>query len=464
MAKRVFPLIVIIGTTACGKSKLAIELASKFGGEIINADSMQVYKGLDIATNKVTNEELKQAKHHLIGFVNPNEKFSVVDFRDKGIALIDDLFQKNILPIVVGGTHYYIESVLWNNFILGDKKMSNVLEDGNAENSTKTCLMDTEIDIYRNLDQNLLHTNKDLDDIDKFFEKPILHSSFQELESSKLWKILEQVDPEAAAAIHPNNKRRLIRSLQVIQSRRKNYSDILRSMNKVGEKECLGGPLRYNPTCVFWLHCDEKKLIDIVEDRVDQMLDRGLLAELEEFHEEFEKIRLTLPANNVYGKGILQTIGFKEFFDYLNLTEDDKGTDRGDKILKNAIAEMKRSTVKYSKRQIRWIINRLVLSRHKRELPIVFKLETSTNDADWDSNVMQPAFKIVDSYLNGQSLTEDMLHYAVGDVKKPDIGFYKPGIHYCDVCDKTFIGSHSIEGHLNSRTHKRKIGKRVKTE
>ncbi|RUS86250.1 hypothetical protein EGW08_005992, partial [Elysia chlorotica] len=112
------PLVVVLGATGAGKSKLAIEIAKSFAGEIISADSMQIYKGLDIISNKVTEEEQAEAPHHLISYLNPDHKhYNVVDFRDAALPIIDDLFSRSIMPIIVGGTNYYIESILWDFLI-----------------------------------------------------------------------------------------------------------------------------------------------------------------------------------------------------------------------------------------------------------------------------------------------------------------------------------------------------------
>ena len=118
---RRLPLVVILGSTGTGKSKLAIEIGKRLGGEIISADSMQVYKGLDIITNKVTAEEQSQCPHHMIDFVSPLKEFSVVDFRNMALPLIEDIKSRGKIPIVVGGTNYYIESVLWDILIDEDR-------------------------------------------------------------------------------------------------------------------------------------------------------------------------------------------------------------------------------------------------------------------------------------------------------------------------------------------------------
>ncbi|XP_012945509.2 tRNA dimethylallyltransferase [Aplysia californica] len=115
MAATRLPLVVVLGATGAGKSKLALEIAKLFNGEIISADSMQIYKGLDIITNKVTEEEQRECKHHMISYLDADYKhYTVVDFRNAAQPIIEDLLSQRKLPVIVGGTNYYIESLLWD--------------------------------------------------------------------------------------------------------------------------------------------------------------------------------------------------------------------------------------------------------------------------------------------------------------------------------------------------------------
>lgn len=108
-----------MGATGCGKTKLSVQLCKKFNGEVISTDSMQVYKGLDIVTNKVTTEEACGVSHHMISFLDPlTIGFNVVHFRNKALKIIDDLHARNKLPVIVGGTNYYNEAVLWKNLLV----------------------------------------------------------------------------------------------------------------------------------------------------------------------------------------------------------------------------------------------------------------------------------------------------------------------------------------------------------
>ncbi|CAH2014439.1 unnamed protein product [Acanthoscelides obtectus] len=166
--KRNLPLVVILGSTGSGKTKLSLELAQKFDGEIVGADSMQIYKGLDISTAKATPQEQSVAPHHLIDILDPHETFTVTQYRNKALNVIQDILDRNKLPIVVGGTNYYIEALLWKILIDNDQ--------------------------YVNTHGILPHNE-------------------HELPSEVLHQKLKDLDPKMAMRLHPNNKRKIIRLL-----------------------------------------------------------------------------------------------------------------------------------------------------------------------------------------------------------------------------------------------------------
>lgn len=440
MAKRV-PLIVVLGATACGKTKLAIDLARRFGGEIISADSMQVYKGLDIVTNKVTEEEQSQAKHHLIDFLTPLQRFSVVDFRDQAVKIIDQLIAKKKIPILVGGTNYYIESILWKNFIVSPEVKD-----------VKQTVIDDEYEILKFAD---FHKDEDFESVEKFFKKPIFNDGFKNVDGEKLWKILEQVDPTAAHLYHMNNKRRIIRCLQIIQRRQENYSEILKKINvSQTSGSSLGGPLRYPETCVFWLDCDNDVLDKILDERVDQMLERGLLEEIECFHEDYNKQRLISGEEPDYEKGIFQSIGFKEFHDYLALNQEERSSQEGVKLFKRSVVMMKQSTRKYARKQLKWIKSRFQQSE-TRDLPPLYKLPVSHDD--WNAKTQAPAFEIVDHILNNRMLSDNLLYYQQ-DLTAP-VAPIQAAKFYCEACNKVYIGSRDIDVHLKSKRHQKRVSK-----
>ena len=462
------PLVVILGATACGKSRLAIEIAQRFKGQIISADSMQVYKGLDIVTNKVTDEEQQQAQHHMINFLDPMSRYSVIDFRNKSLDIINSVHKQQELPIIVGGTNYYIESILWKSFILGPTLKSakrNFEEpvDSNLTDNNDT-LIDSEAKMLGTSALKTRHLPEDLEDVDKFFSKPIYNDGFAHVDSASLWRILEKVDPQSAHIFHPHDKRRIIRSLQVIQESKKNYSQVLEDVNRSdhGDKASLGGPLRYDATLVIWLHCDNDILDKFLDERVDKMLDRGLLAELENFHDDYNKQRLIDGQEPEYDKGVFQTIGFKEFHNYLILDPDVKASHKGNEILRKAIERMKISTRQYARRQLKWIRRRFLQSG-TRDLPPLFKLNTAFDEEVWLKQVQKPAFDIVARFIDNQEITGDLLAYKKEPEKQETTN--APGKYHCEVCDRTFIGSYCIDTHLKSRMHQKRLGqsKRRKT-
>ncbi|PHT35274.1 tRNA dimethylallyltransferase 2, partial [Capsicum baccatum] len=167
-------VLVIMGATGSGKSKLAIDLASYFPIEIINADSMQVYQGLDVLTNKVTPQEQKGVPHHLLGTISARVEFTAKDFRDSAVSIINEVWSRNRLPVIVGGTNYYIQALV-SPFLLDDS----------VEDAEANCLSDSQEDEQTDLEVELMSED---------FNCAYNH--------------LKDIDPVAANRIHPNNGRK----------------------------------------------------------------------------------------------------------------------------------------------------------------------------------------------------------------------------------------------------------------
>ncbi|XP_077937070.1 tRNA dimethylallyltransferase isoform X4 [Gasterosteus aculeatus] len=313
-------LVVILGATGTGKSKLAIEIGRRLQGEIISADSMQVYQGLDVITNKVPAEERARCRHHMIGFVDPLvSSYSVVDFRNKALALIDDMHGRNKLPLVVGGTNYYIESLLWR--VLLDA--AEVEEPGDAGD-----------------------------------EAPDRKLELEKLGGAELHDRLAEVDPEMAAMLHPNDKRKIARSLQIHEETGVSHSRWLEEQRGQEGGGGLGGPLRYPDPCIFWLHADMDALDKRLDARVDEMLSAGLVEELRDFHVRFNLQRVQDNSQN-YQHGIFQSIGFKEFHDYLTAPESSTQQEK-DALRDKGIEALKIATRRYARKQNKWVRNRFL--------------------------------------------------------------------------------------------------------
>ena len=400
------PLIVILGCTGTGKSRLALELALRFGGEVISADSMQVYEGLDVVTNKVSPDQLKLCKHHFIGCMPTFHEYSVLEFRNAALPLIERLISTGVMPIVVGGTNYYIESLLWNTLIDKPKE-----------------------------------------------SQPIPSSSGKVLESCELslHEKLEAVDSKMAARLHPNDIRRIERSLEVFKQYGKPKSDILFERKEIGHGTGFSrGQLRFNDLAVLWIQCDYEVLDQRLDRRVDEMIQMGLKDDIHQLHHT-SKLRgnTCLPT-----KGIFQAIGYKEFqtylelFDEIGLTAEDCKL-RLEEAFRACANSLKRATRTYARKQTSWIRNRF-LKRVGETVPDVFTVD-STDIDKWDSNVLQLAERIIRSKCEGQPLPVKPLDRIEG---REETWTH----HVCDVCEGHVLRSdYEWEVHLRSRVHRRRM-------
>ena len=274
-------VLIIAGPTAVGKTNLSIELAKKLNGEIVSTDSMQIYKYMDIGSAKITKEEMDGVKHHMIDVVDPDTPFSVAEYKNLATKCIEDIISRGKLPILVGGTGLYINAL--------------------------TCNMDfteAESDIeYR----------KELEELADKYGNEYIH------------KMLKDIDEKSYNDIHYNNRKRVIRALEVYKLTNKPFSSF-----NLGD-ELYNGPydVKY-----FVLNMNREKLYDRINLRVDIMIKNGLIEEC---------IRLK---NMGYTSSMqsMQGIGYKEIFYYLE-----------NKIsLNEAIELIKKGSRNYAKRQLTW--------------------------------------------------------------------------------------------------------------
>uniref|UniRef100_A0A671E569 tRNA dimethylallyltransferase n=1 Tax=Rhinolophus ferrumequinum TaxID=59479 RepID=A0A671E569_RHIFE len=381
--QRTLPLVVILGATGTGKSTLALQLGQQLGGEIVSADSMQVYEGLDIITNKVSAQEQRMCQHHMISFVDPLvTNYTVVDFRNKATALIEDIFARDKIPIVVGGTNYYIESLLWKVLV-----------------STKPQEMGTE----------------KVNDRKAELEKEDGHA---------LHKRLSEVDPEMAAKLHPHDKRKVARSLQVFEETGISHSEFLQRQHAEEGGGPLGGPLKFPNPCILWLHADQTVLDERLDKRVDDMLAAGLLDELRDFHRRYNQKKVTENSQD-YQHGIFQSIGFKEFHEYL-ITEGKCTPETSNQLLKKGPGP--------------------------GALP-VYGLEVS-DVSKWEKSVLEPALEIVQSFIQGHEPAATPVKIPCNETEN------KRSYHMCDLCDRIIIGDREWAAHRKSKSHLHQLKKR----
>ena len=275
------PLIILTGPTAVGKTSLSVKLAKAVDGEIVSADSMQVYKYMDIGTAKITKDEMGDIPHYLISEFEPDEEFSVVKYQQLAKKYISSIHERNKIPILVGGTGFYIQAVLYDIDF--------------EENESDTS--------YREeLEQLALTKGSDY-----------LHG------------LLAKVDPNSAKAIHPNNIKRIIRALEYI----KLTGNPISAHNE--EQRSKESPYNYK---YFVLNRDRAKLYEIINRRVDVMIDSGLI----------DEVKNLLDMGYTKDMVSMQGLGYKEIIAYLE----------GEYSLNDAIDILKRDTRHYAKRQLTW--------------------------------------------------------------------------------------------------------------
>ena len=243
----------VVGATASGKTSLSVELARRLNGEVISADSMQIYKGLSVATAKPTPDEMQGIPHHLIDFVPLDEEFSVARFCELGHEAIADISCRNKLPIVCGGTGLYVNALL-NNIIFADIPSDEALRER-------------------------------------------LNAEFEERGGDALLERLRNIDPETAGRLSPADKKRIVRGLEVFELSGTTLSEFSRRSRAF--------PDRYKSCIIGIGYRDRQKLYDRINLRVELMLRDGLLDEVKNFYSENA------------GKTVVQAIGCKELLPYL---------------------------------------------------------------------------------------------------------------------------------------------------
>ena len=249
------PLVIITGPTAVGKTELSIELAKHINGEIISADSMQVYKGMDIGTAKITAKEMQGVTHHLIDVLEPTEDFNVFLFKNMAKKAIENIYSENKIPIIVGGTGFYIQAVLY------DIEFS----EGEQDNSYRD-------ELRRIADEN---------------GPEFLHN------------MLHEVDPDAASSIHFNNVKRVIRALEF----HKQTGEQISKHNTDQKQRSSPYDFLY-----FCLNDKRERIYSRIDARVDSMIENGLVDEVKRLMDE------GCTADMVSMKGL----GYKEIIEYLD--------------------------------------------------------------------------------------------------------------------------------------------------
>lgn len=274
-------IIIIAGPTAVGKTKYAIEIAKEFKGEIISADSMQIYQYMDIGSAKPTPDELAQAKHYLVDEIDPRQEFSVAEYQVLAKKYIQEIFLKGKQPVISGGTGLYLNSLIY------DMDFS---------------VMPKQSEFRENLErQAAIHGNE------------YVHDQ------------LKLLDQQAAERIHPNNLKKVIRALEVLHTTGEGIRKFEESFIPAKDYRCI----------LIGLNRDREELYQRIDQRVDLLIDSGLVGEIQGLLEK------GLTEKNISMKGI----GYKEIIGFLH----------GEYDLTEAIRIVKLNTRHYAKRQLTWL-------------------------------------------------------------------------------------------------------------
>ena len=268
-------VLVIAGATASGKSALAVKLAQDFQGEVISGDSIQIYRGFDIGSGKIKQEEMQGIRHHLIDIKESKDHYSVYEFQNRGRELIEAISKRKNLPVLCGGTGLYIKALIYDY---------------------------------------------------EFNEEDELDKTYDDIDDKTLHSMLEKVDPISAFKIHPNNRRRVLRALNYYE---KNARPL--SSNKTDKA--------LYDTLILALDMPRDILYQRIDQRVDKMIEEGLLKEIEDL----------VKGGISFEDQAMKGIGYREFKAYFN----------GEMTLEEVIAKIKSDSHNFAKRQYTWLRHQL---------------------------------------------------------------------------------------------------------
>lgn len=400
--------------------QLAVELATRFKGEIINSDAMQLYNGLPIITNKISLEERHGIPHHLLGHIPLDAApWDVEDFKSEATKVIREIRSRGNLPILVGGTQYYVDPLLFKDVILDDVQT------------------------------------------DASVSFPILEEP-----TDVLLEELKKVDPIMAERWHPNDRRKIQRSLEIYLHTGRPASELYAEQEKrkaaAAQESGANQPWE---KLLFWVYSERDTLTARLDSRVDKMLDAGLLNEVQELFDMKKNMAARGQILNMT-KGIWQSIGYKQFEPYMFAKEEGKDLADLEKLKTNALEDMKTATRRYANYQTRWIRLKQI-PRLKEQGPEAFEslyLVDSTDVSQFKANVVEPAVEITTKFLSGQSrpaptelsdLAREVLT-RVGEPPPKEVPCKKT----CEICHTVCVTDQAWQRHIKSAGHKRVMKKK----
>lgn len=361
--------IFVIGGTGMGKTKLGVQLAEAFAGEVVNSDAMQMYRALPIATAQPTEQEKQSIPHHLMGILDSHEAWTVRDYRDSALKIMQDIWSRGKTPIVVGGTLYYVQSLIW-------KALSDEQPQEECSSPKRQC--------------------KDA------------------AASETLFETLQRLDPERAAQLHPNDARKIQRSLELLEET--GGGAVSQSTNQTDQ-------VRMENCRIFWVNCDnEEETQNILSKRVEEMFKTGLEREVDDFMRENEETNMK--------RGVFQAIGIRNH----------------DQLVVHHR--------QYVKSQLKWIRKRIL----PRTVP-VHQLSFAKRE-EWDDKVGRVGLDIARAFLNGDdgALQQHKTCNTTGteNAHQADTKIART----CEVCgNRVLVGDDAWNKHIDGRSHRNLLRK-----
>lgn len=389
---------------------MAIELAARFSGEIVNVDAMQLYEGLDIVTNKVSIAEQRGVPHHLLGHIPVHHpSWDVEAYKLQASKTIAEIRSRGNLPVLVGGTNYYIEPLLFENVTLDHQSNSSQIF-------------------------------------------PILDAPTEEIHDE-----LRRVDPIMAERWHPNDRRKIQRSLEIFLQTGQRASDLYASQKERKAELVADDPWE---ALLFWVYAERETHCERLDRRVDKMLEGGLLDEVQDMY-NIKQESLKQGQDLDMTKGVWQSIGYRQFEPYVaSLAAGVTDSAKLDALKAQGLADMQTATRRYAKYQNRWIRTKLMGLLRERGLEAVNSLYLldSSDISHYSTNVIGPAADLTAQLLSGgarrepsqlSDLAKRVLSQATEAAPPEDVSR-----HVCEVCETTHLWDSAWKKHVGSKGHK----------
>lgn len=403
----------------------------RFHGEIINADAMQMYRGLPIITNKISPEEQRSIPHHLLGNISLDHETWVVGvFKREASRIIQEIRSRGRVPIVVGGTHYYTNALLFRDSLV---EKENAADEG-------TMVQDNSV------------------------QHPILNDT-----TEAMWERLKEVDPVMADRWHPNDRRKIRRSLEIFLTTGRPASEIYAEQQSRKRTEPAPQQDFSKPDALlFWVHSESQVLKDRLDRRVDKMLDSGLMDEITEVN-DYLRTKLQSGEQVDLSRGIWQSIGFKEFQPYLQAVEQGADVKELEKLKLECLDVMKTATRRYAKYQTKWISKQMLpLLEEEGDQDRLYVLD-STDVVRYSEDVLDKAAVLTQLFLAGDVMPDppsvsdaanDVLNAAVKTALSAQ---GTPCRKHCSICETTLLTEEGWQKHIRGRAHRRKARNEKRT-